>query len=276
MLLLRFELLPVFSEDQDHERGGTQTRRFPLPYGGVHLWHVNLDAPAATVLDLAKSLSDDERERAARFRFTRDRRRFVVGRGFLRHLISNYIACEPADICFEYGPFGKPSLVRGEPDSISFNLSHSESLAVFGFARGLELGVDVERVDRKIDVELLASQFFAEGEIADINARPLDQKCARFFEIWTRKEALIKAQGKGLTALCEFDVSICRSTPVNSFRSPSNLTAGWAVRQFIPAPRFVAALAVSGGAYRATSWDVRWSQSRSSGLVSSQQADLFA
>ena len=275
MLVLRFEPLPVFSEDQNLERGATQAT-FPLPYGRVHLWHVNLDAPVATVLDLAKSLSDDERERAVQFRFTRDRRRFVVGRGFLRHLISNYIACEPANMCFEYGPFGKPSLVRADLDSISFNLSHSESLAVFALARGLELGVDVERVDCTIDVERLAGQFFAEGEIADINAWPPYQRYARFFELWTRKEALIKAQGKGLTALREFDVSICRSTPVNSLESPGNSAAGWAVRQFIPGPGYVAALAVSGSACHATSWDVRWSQSPSCGYVSSQQADLFA
>lgn len=252
--------------------GRAQRALFALADDLVHLWCARLDPPAATVAKLERWLCGAERARAERFRVFRDWRRFVVGRGFLRQLIGCYLDCEPSAIQFAYGPCGKPALAR-QPrlGSLSFNLSHSGSLAVFAFARGRELGVDVEQLDPEFQVYQVADHFFTAGEVAGIMARPPDQQHVRFFELWTRKEALIKARGEGLSmALRELDASIFddpRGGPLA--RSLADSSVCWSVRQFVPAPGYLAALAASGCICRVACRQVRWTESRSSGFAAS-------
>lgn len=234
---------------------------FGLARDQVHVWYASLDLPTVAISDLERSLSHDEKERAARFRFGKDRRQFVAGRGLLRSLIGAYLGCESSAVQFEYGPFGKPQLARRSgSESLSFNLSHSGALAVFAFGRGRELGVDVEQVDRKIDVHQVSGQFFTSREVRDIMTRPHHQQHVRFFEFWTRKEALVKALGRGLSmALRELDVSVIGDAPGDA--SPLWLAhpdAWWSLRQLVPAPGYIAALAASGGAYHAACREVRW------------------
>jgi 4'-phosphopantetheinyl transferase len=222
---------------------------FVLPQDAIHVWCTSLDPCSTTSFDFERSLSDDEVERAGRFRFSKDRQRFVVGRGFLRRLLGCYLGCEPSMIKFVYGEFGKPSLARQSSlEPILFNLSHSGSQAVFAFARGREVGVDVERIDPGIDVTQVAGHLFTPGEFADVVARPGNQRYARFFDLWTRKEALIKAQGKGMsTNVRELDVSVfdhsSNDFPAGRYGHPLGC---WSVWQFTPALGYVAALAANG------------------------------
>ncbi len=247
-----------------------QRSLFGLERDGVHVWLASLDLPTAAVFDLERSLSDDEKEKAGRFRFARDRGRFVVGRGLLRWLVGAYVDCESSAVRFAYGPFGKPRLApRSDPESLSFNLSHSGALAVFAFGRDRKLGVDVELLDCKTDVHEVSNQFFTSQEVADIMARPPHEQHVRFLEFWTRKEALVKALGRGLsTALREFDVSTIGDAPDHA--RPlwlAHPTTSWSVRQFVPAPGYIAALAASGGAFRVVYRELRWTQSQSRGLL---------
>ncbi len=234
---------------------------FGLERDEVHVWHASLDLPEGAVSDLERSLSLDERERAARFRFAADRQRFVSGRGLLRLLAGAYLGCAPAAAPIGYGAFGKPYLaMRSGPEAIAFNLSHAGALVVFAFRRGHALGVDIEQLDCRLDVSQIAHQYFTAQETADIMARSTQERYLRFFEFWTLKEAVVKALGKGLTLpLREFDVSAIGEAPYQAqslWLGPAKLCLS--VHQFTPAADYVGALAVSGGAVRLVHLDLRW------------------
>jgi 4'-phosphopantetheinyl transferase len=173
-----------------------------LGTGTVHVYSADLD----TVDAEPDVLSDDELERAARFRFERDRRRFVSGRSVLRHLLARYVDASPTGIAFEYGPYGKPDVPEAP---VSFNVSHSGSSALFAFAPRFELGVDVEVLDHSlVDDLLVAKQFFSPREIEMLRAHAPSARPRAFLRCWTRKEAFVKARGDGLTLpLRDFDVS---------------------------------------------------------------------
>ena len=120
-----------------------------LPPGEIHVWSVRLDPPPDRVEALGRPLSDDEWARANRFRFDKHRRQYVVGRGALRTLLAGYLGTRPELVRFSYGPRGKPflapDLAGGHPEkSLQFNLSNSDEMALVGFVRGVEIGVDIE------------------------------------------------------------------------------------------------------------------------------------
>lgn len=185
------------------ERGASVTSgscRTPAA-GEVHVYAVDLDAAPAD----ATALSDDECERAARFRFDRDRRRFVAGRATLRTLIASYLEIAPAEVAFDYGPQGKP-FVPGA--TLSFNVSHSGACAVYAFGSDVELGVDVELLEHSRYDDGVAEQFFSASEVATLEELTREARPTAFLRCWTRKEAFIKARGQGLSLpLHEFDVA---------------------------------------------------------------------
>ena len=128
----------------------------------------------------------------------RGRDRFVAGRAFLRLLLGQCLGEDPRRLLFRYGPNGKPAL-EGPPRGLAFNLAHSEALAVCAVARGCDaLGVDVERVRPIGDAEELARLAFPPNEVARLALHPDPERLRAFFEAWTRNEALLKAQGRGL------------------------------------------------------------------------------
>jgi len=178
-----------------------------LPEGVVHLWERPLDASPEEVSASYQLLSVDEKARAQRFLVDRPRNAFVLTRGTLRTLLARYLGGEPATIRFHYEAQGKPYL-DGE-DALSFNVSHTDGLALIGIVRGRRIGVDVEKANRETEVEKLAERFFSESERRDLKRLRGDELRAAFFRVWTRKEAYIKATGEGLgLPLDQFDVSI--------------------------------------------------------------------
>jgi 4'-phosphopantetheinyl transferase len=212
----------------------------------VHLWLASIDIAAAEVELLHEILANDERERAARFHFERDRNRFIAGRGLLRILLGRYLRKPPADVSFGYGANGKP-FVSGLENRFYFNLSHSAGLALYGFTLGHRIGVDVENVDHSLDVESIASRFFSAQEVAVLMALPPGQRRKAFFACWTRKEAYIKARGEGLSfGLTDFSVSVAPSDPpalLNVRREPGE-TARWRYLPIDAGSSYVAAAAV--------------------------------
>lgn len=190
-------------------------------------------------------LSDDECERAARFRFDRDRRRFVAGRSALRSLIASYLDVAPADVAFGYGPQGKP-FVPGAP--LSFNVSHSGACAVYAFGACLEIGVDVEILDHARYSDRVAERFFSPQEVAALEGLAPDERAAAFLRCWTRKEAFIKARGEGLSLpLHEFDVAFAPGATPRILRTAwsAQEPAEWTLRDISGfCPGAVAALAV--------------------------------
>lgn len=231
-----------------------------LADGVVHVWAAPLDPPADTVRRRAALLAPDERARADRFRFDRDRRRFTVARGVLRSLLGRYLGTDPRSVAFRYESHGKPVLGDAfAAHGIRFNVSHSGEMALYAFARGRELGVDVEEVRRMEDGLDIAERFFSEAEVAAFRALPEEIRDDAFFNCWTRKEAYIKAVGEGLSfPLHVFDVSLAPGEPARLLASRDPQQAErWSLRGLPdPAPGYRAAIVVEGEGWDVACW--RW------------------
>jgi len=216
--------------------------------GAVEVLAAPLDVDAAAVRVLAQLLSDAERERAGRFIFDRDRRRFTVARARLRQILAARLHVEPQEVEFAYGPQGKPALARRfAASALTFNLSHSEDLAVYAIAGGGEVGVDVEAVRALRDADEIAARFFSRSENEAYLALAARDRPLGFFNCWTRKEAFINALGEGLShPLDSFDVSLAPGEPARLLRvgDPQGEPCGWALHSFPPRPGFVGAIAL--------------------------------
>jgi 4'-phosphopantetheinyl transferase len=221
-----------------------------LTTGEIHIWCVSLDQPLSRYLRLTQLLSMDERMTAERFHFEEDRKRFIVRRGILRTILGCYLSVEPSRLQFSYVKNGKPQIadIFGE-GKISFNLSHSEGLAIYAFARERDIGVDIERIRDIPEMEQIAECFFSARENTAIRALPGNRKKEAFFTCWTRKEAFIKATGDGLSwPLDEFDVSSVPGEPARLLRieGDSKAASQWFIQDLKPALGFAAAFAVKG------------------------------
>jgi 4'-phosphopantetheinyl transferase len=219
-----------------------------LPEGEVHVWRVRLDLEEAKRDALSRSLSAEERERAARFHFDRDRHRFQVARGVLRELLGLYLGIAPARVELGVGPGGKP-ILREWAEGLRFNLSHSGGRALLAFARGRELGVDLEAEREIPEMVSLAENFFSAAEAAAWRALSPEERPAAFFRAWTRKEAFLKATGDGLfRALDSFDVSLGPREPARLLRvadAPSEVER-WHLLPIEVGDGFHATMAVEG------------------------------
>jgi 4'-phosphopantetheinyl transferase len=220
-----------------------------------HVWLASLDRTEGELRVLALTLSPDEKTRAERFHFPRDRDHFVAGRGLLRILLAGYTGQAPGDLHFTTNRYGKPQLAAPAeaPHPLRFNVSHSRDVALYAVARGREVGVDVEWMGRDLDFEGLAARFFSPRESAALGALPPDARRGAFFACWTRKEAYVKARGQGLSlGLDTFDVSLALGGPPEPVRSTAEPGAEerWSVYGFTPAADYAAALAVEGRPWR--------------------------
>ncbi|MFH1524313.1 MAG: 4'-phosphopantetheinyl transferase superfamily protein [Chloroflexota bacterium] len=166
-----------------------------LAPGDCQLWMAWLDTEDPD--SFRSSLSEDERARAARLRSSQSVKRFTVTRGILRKVLSRYLTCRPGSLVFSYGPHGKPELAGKPQPRLSFNVSHSGSLAIFAIANGVEIGVDIEEIHPISDLDATASIFLSPEELAEFKSLPANSKLARFFTLWTCKEAVLKAIGSG-------------------------------------------------------------------------------
>jgi 4'-phosphopantetheinyl transferase len=212
----------------------------------VDVMAVCLDAPAETSTSLWQLLSRDERARAEKYHFARDRQNYVVARATLRRLLGKRLRIAPELVEFTETEYGKPRIaaVHGAVDA-EFNVSHSGSLALFAFASGRAIGVDVELIREIPDADDLAERFFSAAEVGSLNALPREKRSLAFLTCWTRKEAVIKALGMGLSCpLDAFDVTIDPDAPADITRMDGIIgqAADWAVSAFKPGPRYIAAV----------------------------------
>jgi 4'-phosphopantetheinyl transferase len=228
----------------------------------VHVWRACLDPDASCVAQLRLTLSADESQRAARFHFPRDRRRFTVARGVLRDILGRYLGVPASELGFRYSAYGKPALADGfDATGVRFNISHSHEIALFAVTCDREIGVDIEYLGREIDGEEIAEHFFSSQECATLRALPAAAKHEAFFTCWTRKEAYIKAHGEGLSLpLDQFDVSLAPGEPAAllATRSDPREALRWSLQALPPGPGYVAALAVEGHGWQLACW--HWSR----------------
>jgi len=210
-----------------------------------------LDPPPQALAELATWLSDAERARAARFRFHRDCRRFIVARARLRQLLAERLDVPPESVELGYGKQGKPELgKRFAHTGWRFNVAHSDDVAVYALSAGHEVGIDVEAIRTIDEADAIAARLFSRREHAVYLSLPPQDKALGFFHCWTRKEAVVKALGNGLSMpLDQFDVSLMPGEPARllGVAGARGDGCGWRLESFSPLPGFIAAVASHPG-----------------------------
>jgi len=212
----------------------------PLP-DDVRVWRVDVPSDPAALAALAASLTAGERAWADRLRAGAARARFVAARAALRRLIAARLGCAPAEVPLRTGEGGRPELGERPGAPLRFSVSHSGDVALVALA-ARAVGVDVEAARRVRHVVALASRVFRPSEAAHVERAPAAEQARRFLELWTAKEAVLKASGVGLPGLADVEVEV----------GPEGATAArgaggvpWAVRTFEPAPGCVGAVAAA-------------------------------
>lgn len=215
----------------------------------VHIWQTDLNLPTELFTDLALTLSSDEQQRAERFYFERDKKKFIACRGLLRIVLSRYLDLAPDELEFTYSLQGKPELNNIAPKQrLCFNVSHSQDVAVYAIALNRSVGIDLEYLRHIPNLEQLAERFFSKSESELINTVPKQQQQEAFFRLWTIKEAYLKATGEGLAGLQNITVSFTPENAINLHHTESNilLNARWSCAEFVPKPEYKGAVVVEG------------------------------
>jgi 4'-phosphopantetheinyl transferase len=160
----------------------------------------------------------------------------------------------PEHLCFDYNCYGKPFLASEfEHYQLTFNLSHSDGLALYAIVRNQYVGIDIERIRTDFEYEEIAQRFFSPREVAVLRTVPAHLKPEAFFSCWTRKEAYIKAQGQGLSLpLDSFDVSLAPGEPAKllSTRDGPQEASRWALLTLNPGQDYTGTVAVKQRNYK--------------------------
>lgn len=232
-----------------------------LPGDEVHICCVALDNFAPQAQKFYQQLTIDEKRRADRYSFAIDKKRYIIVRGILRQIIGDYLSVDPGKIEFNYRQHGKPTLTDIFSDTrLCFNVSYSGELALLAFTFDREVGVDIEYIRGIADMEQIVEHFFTDTEKKVFCNLSQHMRKEVFFQIWTRKEALLKAIGKGLyLSLDAFDVLPVSEKPVifldKDVKLNSEKKKKWYLEDLNTHPGFAAAYAVEGPAsYRWIGW----------------------
>ncbi|MEO6806095.1 MAG: 4'-phosphopantetheinyl transferase superfamily protein [Edaphobacter sp.] len=181
----------------------------PLEFGEVHLWRINLVDATGPSEENSSLLNPLEQATASRRRAGRTRDHFTIGRTCLKILLGNTLRVDPSQITLSQGPHGKPEIPTLNGTRLQFNVAHAKDTILIALSRQTPVGVDVEYIDQATDIMEVAHANFTENETASL-AAIADPEIRRrvFYLYWTRKEAIVKTDGRGLLLpLTSFDVS---------------------------------------------------------------------
>ena len=212
----------------------------------VHIWRFYQEETNSQIETLQGILSPDELARSEKFHFEKDRKKFILTRGILRKLLGSYLGKNPQQIRFNYTSFGKPFLaIDSENNNLSFNLSHSGELVLYAITRNQKIGIDIEQIRDHTDVMAIAKRFFSPAEIGEMEKANEKNRTELFFTYWTRKEAFVKALGKGVSFPMErLDVSLLNKfSPIIKSTAENNETACLNVQDLLPGDGYLAAIA---------------------------------
>ena len=202
-------------------------------------------------------LSDTERDRANRFRFAADRRRFVRSHNALRAILATYIGTPPGALVFGKAVHGKPFLVAPrQAHTLRYNLSHSGDLALIAISVGREVGIDLERTRPIEGLSGVVDRFFSAAEREALALVAAEDRQNAFLSAWVLKEAYLKASGEGLLrSLDAFDVTMADDEPrLLEVRDRVGDASRWSLRRLRPGDDYVAALAVEGEGWQLRQW----------------------
>jgi 4'-phosphopantetheinyl transferase len=215
----------------------------PGELGGdeIHLWSAALDRPGDESL-----LTENEIARANRFKIAHTRNQFISARGQLRIILGRYLGLDPRAVLLSIEQSGKPVLDPSLSSDLKFNVSHSEAQAIYGMTRRGRIGADVEKQRFIPNSEGLVERFFTQRERDAFFPLPEPERLAAFFRAWTRKEAVLKAVGRGVQALDQCDVTFCANEPEMVLRLGDDTESAekWFLRSWQPQPGYAAAVAV--------------------------------
>ena len=228
----------------------------------VHVIRIRLDLPLEEWGKLTVLLTDEEHERANRFRFEKPRRCFVTCRATLRRLLGHACGVAPKEVPLQYGVHGKPGLAFADLDAntpkIEFSVSHSGNLGLIAMTLGSQVGVDVEEFDPKVKILKLAERFFSPSEAEELRCLAVEKQLPGFYRGWTCKEAYIKATGRGLSLpLNHFCVTIDPDQPalLRHVDGQPDAPLQWTARSLEVAPDFAAAVMVAQPNCQIQLWD---------------------
>lgn len=219
----------------------------------VHLWKASLDVEPFELSTFEKTLSDDERARAARFCLQKHKGYFVAARGILRTILSCYLKEDPDQLQFKYGRYGKPALNQtGSPGAdICFNLSHSAGLLLVVVSAGRELGIDLEQIQPALVSEEMVKEVFPEHEQAMFYALNAALQPKMFFEQWVRKEAYLKARGIGLSVpLNQLKISSTSGEGSLCLEGDEAKESDWTIHPLDVSGEYSACLVVKGNGWQ--------------------------
>jgi len=172
----------------------------------VDIWSARLTLAPETLQTLYGILDERERQKAQTFKFGVMRDRFIAVRSLLRQTLADYLKVEPAGLQFDIGEYGKPFLACG---SLHFNLSHTGDYLLIAVANFPDIGVDIEKLKERSSLDAIAKRIFSEGELRQWRQLAPEQQLTGFYRLWTKKEAFVKAVGRGIALgmeLCEFEL----------------------------------------------------------------------
>jgi len=210
---------------------GTSTRVQGPPAGVVEVWTVALDMPDAARARLLATLDPAERERAAAM--TQNAAEWSLAHGALRTILAQYTGGDPAALRFARASAGKPRLAgtRG----LEFSFAHTDGLALVAVASDRRVGVDVERVNERTDIDAVMQEYLPAVDAAAIHLAPPEGRRIAFFQAWARHEARLKLRGEGL-----------REQVADERVESGSLVV---VRAVSMRPGFAAAVAAEGGSW---------------------------
>ena len=215
----------------------------------VHLWRVLLDRDEFSVQQLQLLLSEGERGRSLKYRFTADRNRFIVRRGMLRTILAWYLRNEPQALQFCTGKFGKLCLADFSC-SLEFSVTHSQDMSLIAVTKAGSVGVDLECVRPLSDLELMIDSCLSPSERVTLDSFPATSRLEYFYRYWTCKEAYLKAVGVGLDrplASVEVVLNETSSEHTVTLRVGGEECSNFAVRTFVPFVGYVAAIVTPQG-----------------------------
>ena len=218
--------------------------KFTLAAGQVHVWLVRADDAALCMACCENLLAAPERDRAARFKFEKDRRLYTAAHAALRSILAGFLNLAPGDLEFEIGQRGKPRLAPTfSQDNLEFNLSHSSEVALIAVTREREIGVDVEHIKEQFAFAEVAERYFTTREVSALCALPEALQRRAFYQCWTSKEAFLKAKGVGLSG--ELDEVEILLEGQGLVRVKGTLSE-WSLRELNPCDGYVGAVVLDG------------------------------
>jgi len=226
-----------------------------LSNSDIHLWRIVLPQSEEIKRNLFESLSNDELSRLAKFYFNRDKDRFLISRGGLRNILARYLNIYPNQVDFQYKTLGKPYINN---KNLYFNVSHAANCIVYAVSNCSPIGIDIEYCEHDIDYLSITKNFFSNNEYTKLLTLHSDKRLLAFYRCWTRKEAYIKAIGKGLHfPLHQLEVSLLPDEEIQLLKIMDKTAEKdlWKLVEIFPQQDYIASIATQQSFNNCLLWD---------------------